>query len=283
MSDLPLSRLCVVGLGLLGGSIARAARGRGVAHEITGVSRNVAALAQARAAGVVDTVGRDLVEGVRGAELVVLCAPVGILPALVQAAWRHLEPGAVLTDVGSVKGPVVTAADACHPRADVAFVGGHPMAGSERSGFSASRADLFNGCLTLLTPTAQTPDAALIRVTRFWEALGSLVRLLPVDAHDRAVGLVSHLPHLAAAALVAIADDGAIDVAGRGFSDTTRIAASAEALWADIFRGNRELLLQALGRYKRTLTRWETLIRAGDWSRLEAELGRARAAREKMA
>ncbi|MGH7319267.1 MAG: prephenate dehydrogenase, partial [Candidatus Rokuibacteriota bacterium] len=217
-----------------------------------------------------------------GADLIVLCAPVGALPGLVRRVWPHLAPGAVLTDVGSVKGEVVAAAEACPARSDAGFVGGHPMAGSERSGFSAADPDLFEGRLTLLTPTPRTPEEALGRATAFWEALGSQVRLISAEAHDRAVAAVSHLPHLAAYGLVAAADGEALALAGRGFGDTTRIAASAEALWTDIFRGNRQALLEALGQYRGILARWEALIQEGDWGALEAALARARELREKL-
>ncbi len=283
MTPPPLSRLTVVGLGLLGGSIAWGARARGLAAQIVAVGRTPATLAQARARRIVDVATPDLAAGVRGAGLVVLCAPVGALPGLVRAAWPHLAPGAVLTDVGSVKGEVVAAADACAPRADAAFVGGHPMAGSERSGFDAADPDLFEGRLTLLTPTARTPEPALGRVTAFWEALGSQVRLLAPEAHDRGVAAVSHLVHLAAYGLVAAAEGEALALAGPGFCDTTRVAASAETLWTDIFRGNRAALLAALDQYRGLLARWEALIRDGQWAALEAELARAREIREKLA
>jgi prephenate dehydrogenase len=277
-----VSRLTVVGLGLLGGSVARAARAQGAAAEIVAVGRTPATLVRARAAGVVDRTTVDLADGVRDADLVVLCAPVGVLPGLIGAAWPHLATGAVLTDVGSVKDPVVRAAETCPPRPGVAFVGGHPIAGAERSGFEASDAGLFAGRLTLLTPTSGTPTAAVGRVSAFWEALGSHVRLLSPEAHDRAVAAVSHVVHLAAYALVAAAEEDALGLAGPGFHDTTRIAASAEALWADIFRENRQPLLEALARYRDTLTRWETLVQAGEWDALEAALAGARERREKL-
>ena len=277
-----VSRLTVVGLGLLGGSIARAARARRAAGEIVAVGRTPATLARARAAGVVDHCTADLAAGVRDAELVVLCAPVGVLPDLVRAAWPHLAPGAILTDVGSVKAPVVAAAEACSPGAG-AFLGGHPMAGSERAGFDASQADLFEGRLTLLTPTPRTAAPAIARLTAFWEALGSQTRLLSPEVHDRGVAAISHLPHLAAYGLVAAADANALPLAAAGFQDTTRIAASPEALWTDIFRENREALLAALAQYRRVLAEWEALIRQGDWDALEAALARARERREKLA
>jgi cyclohexadieny/prephenate dehydrogenase len=269
--------------GLIGGSIARGARARGLAREVVVVARNEAAIRTACAAGAADRGTTDLGAGVAGAALVVLCAPVGALPGLVRAAWPHLAPGAVLTDAGSVKRGVVDAALACAPRAGVGFVGGHPMAGSERSGFEASDPDLFEGRLALLTPSAGTPPAAVAVATALWEGLGSTVRCLSADAHDRLVAQISHLPHLAAYALVSAADEDALPLAGRGFTDTTRIAASAEALWADIFRENRGPLLDALARYEAVLGRWRGLAARGEFATLEAELGRAREVREKLA
>jgi cyclohexadieny/prephenate dehydrogenase len=279
----PFRRLTVVGLGLLGGSLARGVRARGLAREIVAVGRPGGAGPAARAAGVVDHATTDLAAGVAGADLVVLATPVGTLAGLVRGAWPHLAPGSVLTDVGSVKRGIVEAADACPPRPGVAFVGGHPMAGSERSGFGAADADLFEGRLALLTPSERSTPEAVERLGALWAALGSEVRMLGVEAHDRGVAAISHLPHLAAYGLVRAAEGEALALAGRGFTDTTRIAASAEGLWVDIFRENRAALLEALGRYREHLDRWEALVRAGAWAALEAELGRAREVREKLA
>jgi cyclohexadieny/prephenate dehydrogenase len=276
-------RLTVVGPGLIGGSIARGARARRLAREVVVVARHEAALRAARDAGAADAGTTDLAAGIAGAALVVLCTPVGALPGLIRAAWPHLAPGAVLTDAGSVKRSVVEAALGCPPRVGVGFVGGHPMAGSERSGLEASDPDLFEGRLALLTPTAGTPEAAVTAATTLWEGLGSTVRCLSAEAHDRLVAQISHLPHLAAYALVSAADGDALSLAGRGFVDTTRIAASAEALWADIFRENRGPLLDALARYEAVLSRWRALAAGGDWTSLEAELARAREVREKLA
>ena len=276
-------RLTVVSPGLIGGSVARGVRARRLAREVVVVARHEAALRAALDAGAADVGTTDLAAGVAGAALVVLCAPIGALPGLIRAAWPHLAPGAVLTDAGSVKRSVVEAAVACPARPGVSFVGGHPMAGSERSGFEASDPDLFDGRLALVTPTPDTPEAAVGAVTDLWEALGSTVRRLSAEAHDHLVAQISHLPHLAAYALVSAAEGDALPLAGRGFVDATRIAASAEALWVDIFRGNREPLLEALTRYEAVLARWRELVARGDWVALEAELARAREVREKLA
>jgi cyclohexadieny/prephenate dehydrogenase len=275
-------RLTVVSPGLIGGSIARGARARRLAGEVVVVARHDAAVRAVLDAGAADRGTTDLAAGVAGASVVVLCAPVGALPGLIHAVWPHLASGAVLTDAGSVKRSVVAAAGACPPRRDVAFVGAHPMAGSERSGFEASDPDLFEGRLALLTPTAETPERAVRTTTALWEELGSRVRELSPETHDQLVAQISHLPHLAAYGLVAAADGEALPLVGRGFVDTTRIAASAEALWADIFRENRGPLLDALGRYEAILARWRGLVARGEWATLEAELARAREVREKL-
>jgi len=207
---------------------------------------------------------------------------VGALPGLVRAAWPHLGPETLLTDTGSVKRGVVAAADGCPARPGVRFVGSHPMAGSERSGFGASDPDLFAGRLALVTETATTDPGAVAEATALWESLGSHVRTVAVDAHDRGVAVISHLVHLAAYGLVAAADGEALAFAARGFADTTRVAASAEALWTDIFRENRPALLEAIARYRGLLDGWEDCIRGGRWEALEAALGRAREIREKL-
>ena len=274
--------MTVVSPGLIGGSVARGLRSRRLAGEVMVVSRHEAGIHAVLRAGAADAGTTDLAKGVAGASLVVLCAPVSALPALVRAAWPHLAPGAVLTDAGSVKRGVVEAAGGCPARPEVGFVGGHPMAGSERSGFEASDGDLFEGKVALLTPTAGTPEMAVAGATALWESLGSTVRQLTAESHDHLVAEISHLPHLAAYALVSAAEADALPLVGRGFVDTTRIAASAESLWTDIFRENRRPLLDALARYEAVLSHWRDLVARGDWATLEAELGRAREVRDKL-
>jgi prephenate dehydrogenase len=275
-------RVTVVSPGLIGGSVARGVRRRRLAREVVVVARQAAAMQAVLDAGAADVGTTDLAAGVAGANLVVLCGPVGVLPAHIRAAWPHLAPGATLTDAGSVKGSVVEAALGCPRRPGVSFVGGHPMAGSERSGFEASDGDLFEGKVALLTPHGDTPEHAVEAVTALWEGLGSAVRQLSAEVHDHLVAEISHLPHLAAFALVSAAEGDALPLAGRGFIDTTRIAASAESLWTDIFRENRRPLLDAVARYEAVLGRWRNLLARGDWPTLEAELGRAREVREKL-
>ncbi|MBI4610671.1 MAG: prephenate dehydrogenase/arogenate dehydrogenase family protein [Candidatus Rokubacteria bacterium] len=278
-----IRRLAVVGLGLLGGSAALAARRRGVAREIVAIGRRPDALARAVADGVVDRATVDVGEGVRGVDVVLLATPVATIEALLPDVWRVADPDATVTDVGSTKGRIVSVAEALAVSRPLAFVGGHPMAGSEQSGYGQARADLFVGATVILTPTEASDAGAVKRVSEFWQALGGRVVILDPELHDRVVGMVSHLPHLLAFALVDAvlrSDPAAVGFAGRGFADTTRIAASDPRIWRDIFLGNREALAQSLVAFRAALADLERLIAAGDASRLEAALGRIRAARQ---
>ncbi|MET0851583.1 MAG: prephenate dehydrogenase/arogenate dehydrogenase family protein [Candidatus Rokuibacteriota bacterium] len=280
-----IERLAVVGLGLLGGSVAKAARTRGLARRIVGVARNPAALEAARDDGTVDLLTSDLGPGLAEADLCVLATPVAVLESMLPAVWQAAAPHAMITDVGSTKARIVARADALAATRPLRFVGSHPMAGSERTGYAVARADLFEGATVVLTPSARTDAAALARVGEFWLATGArLVRLDPAS-HDRAVAAVSHLPHLVADALVDAVirmDPAFFDIAGRGLKDTTRIAAASPPLWREIFQDNREALGEALGAFRKGLDHLEGLLAAGDGAALEQELDRIKRAREQL-
>jgi len=274
-----IRRLTLLGLGLLGGSVAKAARAEGLAREIVAVGRRRESLEPALADGAVDRITTDVEDGVAGAEFCVLATPVATLTALLPAVWRAAPSEAVITDVGSTKAGIVSAAEALARGRPRSFVGSHPMAGSERSGYRASRADLFQGATVVLTPTDATPPDAVKRVTQFWEALGGRVTMLDPATHDRAVAAISHLPHLVADALVdAVArlDPRFFDLAARGFKDTTRIAAADPRVWREIFQENQAALGLALGVFRQALDHLEGLIAAGDAARIESELDRIR-------
>jgi prephenate dehydrogenase len=280
-----IRRLAIVGLGLLGGSLAKAARAESLAREIVGVGRRKGSLEPALADGAVDRITTDVAEGVAGADLVVLATPVATLEAQLPAVWRAAADGALVTDVGSAKARIVRRAEALAAERPLAFVGGHPMAGSNLAGYGVSRADLFRGALVIVTPTERTSAEAVKRTTELWEAVGGRVMSLDPVTHDRAVAAVSHLPHLVADALVdAVArmDPQFFDVAARGFKDTTRIAASDPVMWRDIFEQNREALAESLAAFRAALGDLETLVRSGDSARIEAELERIRALRERL-
>jgi prephenate dehydrogenase len=274
-----IRRLAIVGLGLLGGSVAKAARAESMAREIVGIGRNPASLKPALVEGAVDNVTTDLREGLTGADMVVLATPVATLERQMPAVWEAAPPKALITDVGSTKAAIVRGAESLSARKPLDFVGSHPMAGSNLSGFAVSRADLFRGATVILTPTDRTAPDAVKRVTEFWEAVGGRVVTMDPAAHDRAVAAVSHLPHLVADALVDAVfrmDPQFFEVAARGFKDTTRIAASSPEVWREIFEENREALAEAVASFRAALGDLESVLRSGDRDRIESELERIR-------
>jgi prephenate dehydrogenase len=280
-----IQRLAIVGLGLLGGSVAKAARAEGLARSIVAVGRSAARLEAARRDGSVDRVTTDLAAGLREADFVLLAAPVAAIEGLLPDVWRAAEPDATVTDVGSAKAAIVRAAERLAAARSLAFVGGHPMAGSEQSGYAVARADLFQGATVILTPTERTDLPAAKRVTEFWEAVGARVTALDPERHDQVVAAISHLPHLAAYALVesvARLDGQALDVAARGFKDTTRIATSDPRVWREIFLTNRAALGQALAAFRAALAEVEALIEAGEGERLERKLAEIKGVRERL-
>jgi len=280
-----IDRLAVVGLGLLGGSVAKAARARGLARQIVAVGRNLATLEPARRDGAVDEVTTDLGRGLAGADFCVLATPVATLEALLPAVWQAAADGAILTDVGSTKARIVAGAERLARLRPLRFIGSHPMAGSERSGYGVARADLFEGARVILTPSERSDAAALERVGAFWQAVGARVVQLDPVGHDRAVAAVSHLPHLVADALVDAVvrmEPGFLDLAARGFKDTTRIAAGSPTVWREIFLDNRQALGEALAAFRKSLDHLEGIVAAGDGEALEQELERIKQVRERL-
>jgi prephenate dehydrogenase len=281
-----IRRLSLVGLGLLGGSVAKAARGLRLADEIVAVGRDRERLEPALRDGMVDRVTTDLADGVGGADFCLLATPVATLAALLPAVWAALPADAVLTDVGSTKAAIVRAAERLGEERPLAFVGSHPMAGSEQAGYRVSRPDLFRGATVILTPTERTDSHAVKRVGAFWEALGGRLVTLDPLTHDRATAAISHLPHLVADALVDAVvrmDPRFFEVAGRGFKDTTRIAASDARVWREIFQENHAGLSEALGAFRAALDHLEGLLAAGDVPAIEGALDRIRRVREEVA
>ncbi|MFB3819854.1 MAG: prephenate dehydrogenase, partial [Candidatus Methylomirabilales bacterium] len=280
----PLGRLAVVGLGLIGGSLALAAREAKVVDAILGVERDPAHREAAGRLGLADRVGADL-RLLAEADLVVLAVPVCGISALLPEVARAVPPHAVVTDVGSVKAAIQAAGEAAFP--DGRFVAGHPIAGRERSGPEAARADLFAGATCILTPTAATRPAARAAVDALWQAAGCRVRCMEAGWHDQVFAAVSHLPHLVAYALMDAVlgmERGAERIAfsAGGLRDFTRVAASHPEMWRDIFCMNREPLLRAVAAYRQALDGLEAAIRAGDGEAILRRLARARLAREEI-
>jgi prephenate dehydrogenase len=280
-----IQRLAIVGVGLLGGSVAKAARSGGLAREIVGVGRDEARLRAALRDGALDRATTDLDVGVRDADVVLLAVPVLAIEALLPRVWRTAADGVTVTDVGSTKTAIVRRADELAEGRPLAFVGSHPMAGSEQSGYGVARADLFRAATVIVTPTDRTEPRAVKAVTEFWEAMGARVSALDPETHDAVVAAISHLPHLVAYALVdgvARFEPAALALAARGFKDTTRIAASDPDVWTEIFLANRAPLAVSLDAFRQALAELERAITGGSAAELRAALARTKATRETM-
>lgn len=283
-------QVAIIGVGLIGGSLGMILRRKALADHVVGVGRRVENLKTAVALGAIDQYVADPQEGVRGADLVVLATPVDTYERHLRE-WAHcLAPGAIVSDVGSVKGTLVERSEAIMP-AGVHFMGAHPIAGKEKTGVAAGSDQLFKGARCILTPTTRTDPAALDRVRQLWEEAGSIVLLMDPHLHDQILGAVSHLPHVAAFALMnALAElrdqqVSALDLAGHsggGLRDTTRIAASSPEMWRDIFLWNRDNVVSYIDRYARALEELKQLIKAEDAAGIEKLLERAKGERDKL-
>jgi prephenate dehydrogenase len=285
-STAPLfERVAIVGIGLLGGSLGLALRERRLARLVTGYARRDLTLAECRERGAVDLPTRNLAQAVDGADLVVLCTPVSQMAPLVREILPLLRPGALLTDVGSVKAGVVAEIEPLCARSETIFVGSHPMAGSEKTGVLAARGDLFDGTRCVVTPTPRTPPAARAAIRRLWEAVGSEVVELSPAVHDDLVSRSSHLPHVIAATLAryvlspAHARDQA-RLCATGFRDTTRIASGSPEMWRDIALANRAALSRVLEVFIQDLGEFQNLLAEGDPAALEGFFREAKARRD---
>lgn len=264
-----INRLAIIGVGLIGGSLARVLRDRGEVGEIVGIGRGEANLRKAVELGVIDRYTTDPGTGVEGADLVFLATPVCSIAALVAQIAPFLAPGCVVTDGGSVKEEIVAACERLMPPG-THFIGGHPIAGTEHSGVDASFAALYEGRRCILTPTEQTDGKALRKVTRMWEIAGSAVILMDVLKHDRVVAAISHLPHMVAYSLVNAVegydrfDDSILKYSAGGFRDFTRIASSDPVMWRDIALMNRDAILEMMDFFARYFSQLRAMVESGD-------------------
>ena len=285
MTAARFERLAVAGVGLIGGSLALAAREAGLAGEVVGIGRRPERLRRAAELGVVDRWTTEPAEGVAGADLVVLAVPLGATRALMEALAPGLGPEAVVTDVGSAKRAVVEDARAALGDAFARFVPGHPVAGTERSGVEAAFATLFRGRRVILTPVAETAPEAVARVRALWEAVGAEVVEMDPARHDRILAATSHLPHVLAYTLVDLLaglaehEEVFANAAG-GFRDFTRIASSDPVMWRDICLANREAIVEMLDRYGEALAAVRAAVAGADGAALERLFARAKAARD---
>jgi prephenate dehydrogenase len=275
-------KVSILGVGLIGASFALAMKKHGLCSEITGCGRREENLKRAEERRIIDSFETDPAKACTGADLVLLATPAGSFPGLVKKIRDSLKMGALVTDVGSVKGKLVHDIDALMPEG-VSFVGAHPIAGSDRSGIETAAADLFSGARCIITPTEKTDKKALEAVAGIWTAFGSIPERIDPDEHDRIYAAVSHLPHLLAYEIVntvADMDSSYLAFSGQGFKDTTRIALSSPELWKDICFLNRENLLESIEILKQNLDRASRNLRASDSEALEEDFRKARRLRE---
>lgn len=281
-------RLTLIGLGLIGSSVARAARDAGIAAEIVASDASPTVCARVAALGIADRVEQDATRAVAGADCVMLCAPVGALAEIAASIVPHLASGCILTDVGSTKLSVVRDVGPLVPQG-VHFVPAHPLAGTEFSGPDAGFASLFEGRYCLVVPPAGTNPAAVARIVALWQRLGATVEEMEPAHHDRVLAVTSHLPHLIAFTICGTADDLADETkaevlrfAASGFRDFTRIAASDPVMWRDIFLNNREALLEMLARFTEDAQAMAKAIRWGDAGYIEDKVMRGRKIRRSL-
>ncbi len=287
MSEPLFARLALIGAGLIGGSIARAARARGLAGEIVineqpGVQERVAELSLA------DRCEADIRQAVAGADCVILCSPVGSFAEIAERISPALQTGAILSDVGSTKQSVIRDVGPYVP-SGVHFIPAHPLAGTEFSGPDAGFATLFEGRWCLLTPPPGTDETAVAQLETFWQQCGAQTARMDAAHHDRVIAIVSHLPHLIAFTICSTADDLAdetrqevLQFAASGFRDFTRIAASDPIMWRDIFLNNKDALLEMLARFTEDAQGMARAVRWGDTAYIEDKIIRSRKIRQSL-
>jgi len=240
------NKIAIIGVGLIGGSIGLAIKKKRCAREVIGVFRHKATLKRALKHKAVDRGVMDLASGVKDADLIILAAPVHLIPSLAFTVLKNAKPGAIITDAGSTKGWIVDRIEGLLKRSsNIYFVGSHPMAGSEHTGVEFAKNDLFEGSPCIVTKTLRTNQKAIAKIAGFWRSLGGRVKVMSPAEHDRTTSLISHLPHMVAFSLAGAVPGKDIICAAEGFRDTTRIASSDPELWADIFLTNRKAVLDA--------------------------------------
>ena len=287
MTDFYIEKLAIVGVGLIGGSLALALKEAGAVGQVVGIGRGRQNLETALRLGIVDSYTQDLAAGVVGADVVFLATPVQALGAVAKQAMPHLKSGAIVTDGGSVKQAVIDAIEP-HLRNDVHFVPGHPIAGTENSGAEAAFATLYCDRRCILTPTAKTDTAALERIRSMWQLVGSQVVIMDVEKHDRVLAAISHLPHMVAYALVNAVgsydryNENILEYSAGGFRDFTRIASSDPTMWRDIALTNREALVEMMEQFEVFFAELKEDVALGSAERLFEFFRRSKKSRDEI-
>lgn len=287
-SEPVFQRIAIIGFGLIGSSIARATRQRNLAKTIVAIDSNKDARQTIKLQGLAERITEDAIAGIRGADLILFCTPVGSYGHIAQEIGEHIEKGTIVSDVGSVKQAAVEAI-APHMPEGVHFIGGHPVAGTEQSGPESGFASLFINRYCILTPEPTSDLQALDKLKRFWKGLGSLVEEMTPQHHDLVLAITSHIPHLIAYNIVGTAADletvtqsQVIKFSAGGFRDFTRIAASDPTMWRDVFLNNRDAVLEMLGRFNEDLSALARAIRWGDGDTLFNLFSRTRSIRRSI-
>ena len=287
MTDFHIDKLAVIGVGLIGGSLALALKEAGAVGHVVGIGRGLPNLETALRLGVVDSYTQEIAAGVAEADVVFLATPVQALGALAKQAMPHLKSGAILTDGGSVKQAVIDAIEP-HLRDDVHFVPGHPIAGTENSGAEAAFATLYCDRRCILTPTTNTDAAALDLMQSMWQLVGSQVVIMDVEKHDRVLAAISHLPHMVAYALVNAVgsydryNENILEYSAGGFRDFTRIASSDPTMWRDIALTNREALIEMMEQFETFFAELKEDVATGSAERLFEFFRRSKKSRDEI-
>jgi prephenate dehydrogenase len=277
-----LDTVAIIGVGLIGGSIGLALRQRGLARTVVGIGRTASRLRIAEQVGAVSWATSDVSRGAADADLIVVCTPVGHVADYVRQVSRACRADALITDAGSTKGEI------CRSLAGKlggrgTFVGSHPMAGSEKSGPEFADPNLFEDCVTVVTPLEDSAKESVERVEAFWRSLGARVLRMPPEEHDRAVAEISHLPHLVASALAACVEQADLVLAATGWRDTTRIASGDVELWRQIFTENRCHVLQSLAKFEKVLSAFRQALEGNDQAELRRLLDAGKCKRDTLA
>jgi prephenate dehydrogenase len=284
MTNLFFNKVSIIGVGLLGASFALALRENGLCKTIYGYGRREDNLKRAKEKGIIDNYSLNAARACEGSDLILLATPVGVFKDIIKTVRTFLKKGAIVTDVGSVKGGLVYEIEELMPEG-VYYIGSHPIAGSDKSGIDDARADLFNNARCIITPTENSNSTVKKTIVSLWESLGAKAEIMEPYKHDEIYAAVSHLPHVIAYALVNTLGDinsGYIEYAGQGFKDTTRIALSSPEMWRDISIFNKDNLIKLLVVFRENLDKMEKLLEMSDARGIEEEFLKAQGLRKKI-
>ena len=282
-----MKKVCIIGVGMIGGSIGLALKKNKLADRVVGIGRNPEKLKKAKLLKAIDEWDTDLEKGLKGAELVFIAIPAGLIPSMADKAAAFLGKNAIITDAGSVKSQLVRKTEKMLAN-KVHFVGVHPIAGSETSGVENAKPDLFKDTACIITPTDKTNKKAFSLIRRIWQKMGAKVFVVSAEKHDKILAFTSHLPHLVSVSLMQTynmlnkSEELSDDFVGPGFLDTTRIASGSPEMWKDICLENSPAILKALGDFKKNILLLENVIKAKKWKTLLRDLSKAKIVRDRL-